>query len=256
MAPKRTMRATALALVVLATASACASVPEGSLPTPSGTETPLPVVEQADAADVEAERRAVDESPESRRRNPTGLAPTPPPIDTSSIRVESASFEDFDPPTSPVSISVEALDLDAPIIPVGIVEETGEMELPGAVEVAWYRFAGRPGDDVGSSVIAAHVDWNGIPGPFFQLREVVEGDYIDVGLDDGSTATYIVEQVVSFPKNDLPDEYFRTDGPHQIVLITCGGDFDDAARSYVDNVAVVAVPANRPPPAELSDNAA
>jgi hypothetical protein len=49
---------------------------------------------------------------------------------------------------------------------------------------------------------------------------------------------------VSYPKSSLPvGELFRRGGPPVLTIVTCGGHFDPRARSYADNVTVVAVPA-------------
>ena len=35
---------------------------------------------------------------------------------------------------------------------------------------------------------------------------------------------------------------FTTQGPHRLVLVSCGGAFDPVRRTYADNVVVTAVP--------------
>ncbi len=47
-------------------------------------------------------------------------------------------------------------------------------------------------------------------------------------------------------KARLPvDSLFDRRGGPRLTLVTCGGEFDQQARSYRDNVVVVAVPAGR-----------
>jgi hypothetical protein len=50
-----------------------------------------------------------------------------------------------------------------------------------------------------------------------------------------------VDEIRVVPKTDFPtfDVYSNTDGP-ELRLITCGGPFDSAARSYLDNIVVFA----------------
>jgi hypothetical protein len=43
-------------------------------------------------------------------------------------------------------------------------------------------------------------------------------------------------------KRALPAAAFNTDGPRQLVLITCGGLLDARDGSYLDNMAVTALP--------------
>lgn len=42
--------------------------------------------------------------------------------------------------------------------------------------------------------------------------------------------------------NGLPPELFTTTGAPRLVLITCGGPFDLATRTYLDNIVVFATP--------------
>ncbi len=59
---------------------------------------------------------------------------------------------------------------------------------------------------------------------------------------DGSRAGFVVIRVERVPKAEFPTAavYGDTAGP-ELRLITCGGVFDRAARSYRDNVIVYAV---------------
>ncbi len=54
---------------------------------------------------------------------------------------------------------------------------------------------------------------------------------------DGTVAVFAVDRVERHPKDDFPtiEVYGNTDDA-QLRLITCGGDFDSAVRSYEDNV--------------------
>jgi hypothetical protein len=90
-------------------------------------------------------------------------------------------------------------------------------------------------------VIAAHVDWNHAPGVFFHLRDLDRGDEVAVDRADGSTARFVVLAVERYPKDAFPTERVYGDIDHAgLRLITCGGSFDRAARSYRDNVVVYA----------------
>ena len=93
------------------------------------------------------------------------------------------------------------------------------------------------------SVLAAHVDYGGAPGAFFNLDKVEVGDRLDVELEDGSVIAYVVTAKTEHDKALLPaEELFRKDGDPVLQLITCGGTFDPIARSYEANVVVTAVP--------------
>ena len=88
---------------------------------------------------------------------------------------------------------------------------------------------------------AAHGSYDGQTGPFTGLAEVPEGTELLVTSADGSTHRYAVRSTRSAPKTALDRaELFRTDGPPALVLVTCGGAYDPATRSYADNVVVTA----------------
>ncbi len=148
-----------------------------------------------------------------------------------------------DPSLRPVRMRIDALGVDAPIIQAGVTPE-GEMELPGAVEVAWYRHGPAPGADAGSAVLAAHVDWNGEEGPFFDLRTLEPGTTFVVESVNGAQRHFRTTTEPAYvPKEELPvDDLFRTGGDPVVALVTCGGGFDEASRSYDDNVVVWAEP--------------
>ena len=142
----------------------------------------------------------------------------------------------------PVALSVEGVAVDsARVVPVG-VEENGEMEIPGAKEVGWYRFGPTPAQD-GSSVLAAHIAWNGRNGVFRSLARVKVGALVTVEYDDGSLTRHVVTEVAQYSKDRLPiDRVFAKSGPAILALITCGGAFNPSLDSYDDNIVVYAVP--------------
>jgi hypothetical protein len=70
---------------------------------------------------------------------------------------------------------------------------------------------------------------------------------VAVTLADGTVVTYRVSAVERVPKTVLPaDRLFARDGPPQLALITCGGDFDREKGGYTDNVVVTAAPGTGP----------
>ncbi len=145
----------------------------------------------------------------------------------------------------PVSLTVEGVGItNAPIIEVG-VEANGEMEIPGASEVGWYRFGPTPRDE-GSAVLAAHIAFNGRDGVFRRLANVAIGSIVTVQYDDDSSTTHIVREIAQYDKKDLPlDRVFSKSGPQVLTLITCGGSFNRSLNSYTDNVVVYATPMER-----------
>jgi LPXTG-site transpeptidase (sortase) family protein len=148
------------------------------------------------------------------------------------------------PAPLPVSVSIPAIEVQSDLITVGLNPDgTLEVPQPGPDydKAAWFDGSPRPGD-VGPAVIEGHVDSaaNG-PSVFYRLGALVAGDRIDVTRADGSVVGFRVDEVRVVPKDDFPtlEVYRNTDGP-ELRVITCGGDFDSSARSYVDNVVVFA----------------
>lgn len=141
----------------------------------------------------------------------------------------------------PVLVRVAGIALEAPVISVG-VDENNQFAVPVADTVGWYQFSSQPGS-AGASVLAAHVDYGGVPGAFFNLKEVLPGDTLEVEMADGSVLSYEVTGNTQYDKTELPAaELFRKDGESVLQLITCGGTFDPDQRSYEANVVVTAVP--------------
>lgn len=146
--------------------------------------------------------------------------------------------------TVPVGLTIPSIDVEAPVIATGVDARTGQMEVPNNVsDVAWYEFGPRPGE-VGSAVLAAHVDLAGQgPGVFFDLRDVEPGDVVVVSFSDGSSTPFRVEARTVYKKDELPvDVIFSRQGPPVLTLVTCGGGFSESSRSYDSNVVVYAVP--------------
>ena len=78
---------------------------------------------------------------------------------------------------------------------------------------------------------------------FFRLKDLPRDAQVVVDRADGSSITFRVTGTQRVPKVDFPTEavYGPTLEP-SLRLVTCGGSFDRAARSYRDNVIVSADP--------------
>lgn len=142
----------------------------------------------------------------------------------------------------PVAVTIDGIGVsDARVRDVG-VEENGDMEIPGAGEVGWYRFNATPGEE-GSAVLAAHISFDGQPGVFRYLDEANVGDRVVIRFDGGATSEFEIVELAQYDKQELPTErVFAKTGDPVLALITCGGDFNRSLRSYEDNVVAYAVP--------------
>lgn len=142
------------------------------------------------------------------------------------------------PPSIPGRLSIPALGVDAPVVPVGL-EADGSMELPPAEDVGWYEPGVRPGSPEGSAVLAAHVDFGGKRGAFFDLRSLQTGAEVVVTSPDGGSQRFLVTDRAQYDKDTVPlDELFRSTGRPTLTLITCGGAFDRRVGHYEDNIVV------------------
>ena len=148
------------------------------------------------------------------------------------------------PVAAPVRLAVPEVGIDAPVDPVGVTPD-GLLQLPDDVHrIGWYRFGPAPGQSQGSVVLAGHVDsWNQGLGVLSRLRWVGPGQRIAVTDVAGRVTTWQVVTRQLVVKQQLPlPELFTRAGPPRLVLLTCGGPFDERLRSYQDNLVVVAVP--------------
>lgn len=142
----------------------------------------------------------------------------------------------------PVALTIDSIGVrDALVRPVG-VEPNGDLEVPPAEEVGWYRYGPAPGD-AGSAVLAAHIAFDGVDGVFRHLIDVEPGARVEVVFDDGTVAEFEVVGRRQYDKLLLPgDEIFGRAGVPRLALITCGGEFDPVEQSYRDNIVAFAVP--------------
>ena len=127
-----------------------------------------------------------------------------------------------------------------PLIRLGLTAR-GILQVPASTSVAgWYTGSPRPGQ-VGSAVIAGHIDSTRGPGVFFRLRLLRPGDRIYVRNADSTLAVFDVYAEHSYPKDRFPTQRVYGPAPDpELRLITCGGTFDPAAGSYLSNVVVYA----------------
>ncbi len=140
---------------------------------------------------------------------------------------------------APVRVTIPAIDVDAKLVPVGLMPD-GSMQTPDFGLAAWYRPGPRPGD-AGPAVLLAHVDSKADgPDVFYRLHELKPGDRVTVHYHDVAT-TFAVTATEEVAKTALPTRRIWNSTKDPVLrLITCGGQFDRAAHSYLDNIIVYA----------------
>ncbi|MEM9565577.1 MAG: class F sortase [Actinomycetota bacterium] len=233
----------ALALAVLLVGSACSSAAtDSSTAAEAGVDQDAATTpEQAaatDSADDDATADAAATETDSATASPgSNLSEL-----VSELPPAPVGFPVADDGPQPTRLTIESLGIDqAPVIGVG-VETDGAMEVPPADEVGWYRYSPLPGQ-AGSSILAAHIAFDGENGVFVRLADIELGAVVEVTDEEGLTRAYQVETVDRYDKEQLPEDIvFARSGTERLVLVTCGGRFDPELRSYDDNVVVVATP--------------
>ena len=177
-------------------------------------------------------------------------APAPPAPGTGAVgppapapATASARLVDVVDPRDPPA-EVRFAGRSAPVDAVGL-DRDRQVVVPEDVRRAgWYAAGPQPGDRTGSAVLVGHADdaEQGL-GTFAGLRELVAGDEVVVRTASGRDVVYDVVSFERFAKAEVPmDRLFTTQGPHRLVLVSCGGAFDPDRRTYADNVVVTAVP--------------
>lgn len=147
-------------------------------------------------------------------------------------------------PARPQRLEVPSLGVVAPVVPGGL-DDTGGIEAPPydlPQTVAWYEAGTRPGAR-GTALLVGHVDTDTKPAVFHALSTTRPGAVVHVIRADGVIAEFTVEdvQVVSRHSFDAHRVYGPRDpGRAELRLISCGGTFDRASRTYTANVVVSA----------------
>lgn len=146
--------------------------------------------------------------------------------------------EQADTGIEPSHIEIPAIDVNAPIEEVGVLDN-GEMGVPDSVETTgWFEPGTQPGN-TGNAVIAGHVDSYEGPAVFFYLDQLTKGDEIIVRNDDGEEKIYEVERLESYPMDDAPiEKIFGQTNEKRLNLITCTGEFIRDDGGHQDRLVV------------------
>jgi sortase (surface protein transpeptidase) len=156
------------------------------------------------------------------------VAPAPPDA--------AAPVAPLDDRSAPLELRIPAIGVSTPVSTLGLNPDN-TVEVPTDFQRAgWFGLGPSPGQ-LGSAVVLGHVDSYRGPAVFFRLRSLRPGDAVEVSLADGAIAHFAVTAVETYLKDQFPAE--RVYGPHgnsALQLVTCGGEFDRQARSYLSNI--------------------
>jgi hypothetical protein len=142
------------------------------------------------------------------------------------------------PPAGPVAFALPQQEVSAPVVTMG-VRPDGELAIPENPRTVGWWVGSPPAGSKAGTLLAGHVDSKsqGV-GAFAALREVRIGSPVVLTDVFGGTHTYTVSARRTYPKYALPRSVFHADAP--LVLITCGGPFDESRGQYEDNIVVYA----------------
>ncbi|MFI5798887.1 class F sortase [Streptomyces sp. NPDC051677] len=144
----------------------------------------------------------------------------------------------------PQRVDIPELGVQAPVVARGL-DARGAVDPPPfdqAGVVGWYAGGAKPGAK-GTALLVGHVDTETRPAVFYRLSTLKAGERVRVVRDDGKVAEFTVDDVAVVQRDhfDARQAYGpRQSGRAELRLITCGGAFDRATRTYTANVIVSA----------------
>ncbi|MGW5091598.1 class F sortase [Streptomyces sp. 067-1] len=145
------------------------------------------------------------------------------------------------PYSVPDQVSIPAIQVDAPVMGVGL-DPDGWVDAPPPEDpnlAGWFTGAVTPGEK-GTSVVVGHVDNQQGPAVFYGLGALKKGNKVEVHRQDGKTAVFEVYGIEVFETNNFPgDRVYGSKGTPELRVITCGGGFTKE-NGYDGNVVVFA----------------
>ena len=129
----------------------------------------------------------------------------------------------------PIRIVIDTIDLDQPLVPVGL--DTERVPIVPKHDIGWYFYSAPPG--AGENVVLwGHVlrfrDAPEIPAPFARLHELQPGATIALYNEAGQEFTYRVAEQLWVTPDQV--NFILPQGREQLTLVSCIGD-----KIVVDN---------------------
>ena len=176
--------------------------------------------------------------PDVPRIVPTGPASTPPP--TPAPRPEPAA-----PKLAANSVAIPVQHVQAPIVDYCPIIDGG-LEPPADVHQVCYWAGGATIDEpAGTTVLTGHINWVGQgTGAFGNLAALHRGDTVYTSDARRAVSAWRIVRVEHRSKTlgVDPAAFVGHRGARRLYLISCGGAFDSAELSYIDNIYVLAKP--------------
>ncbi|HEX3488977.1 MAG TPA: class F sortase [Streptosporangiaceae bacterium] len=143
----------------------------------------------------------------------------------------------------PVQVSIPAIGVRASVVALG-ENPDGTVAVPPLSEpslVSWFDRGPTPGQ-LGPAALYGHVAVAATgPAVFYRLNTLAPGDTVQVTRANHQVAVFRIYRIATYRKDAFPTRtvYGPTSGA-QLRLITCGGPFDAATGSYLDNIVAFA----------------
>jgi len=161
-----------------------------------------------------------------------------------------------DAPGVPVSLIVTGHRVDAVVSAEPFNPDGSLFVPPDPRAVSWASQDAGPGGSYGTTILVGHINYRGVPGAFSDLAEYQVGQIITVVLADGRRMNYAVaappievnKDQVGPRRQELFDQsnsYGLVGQPKsgRLLLLSCGGAFDNRTGQYESNIFVYALPA-------------
>ena len=128
--------------------------------------------------------------------------------------------------------------LRAPIVDLGVTA-SGELDVPAdGTTVGWYEMTSLPGEP-GQALLGGHFDWEGSLAVFASLSQLREGDRIELVRGAGEDPLiYAVQSSVRVEPELTLGEIMTGGEGSSLILITCGGSFDEQQDGYENRLLV------------------
>ncbi|MEW1819673.1 class F sortase [Arthrobacter sp. NPDC080031] len=150
------------------------------------------------------------------------------------------------PGLPPDTLSIPGVDLKVGLVDEGR-DESGYLVIPESSKAARYKGSAAVCAAKGSTLLAGHVNFpDGSLAPMASLVQVTKGMPLYVSDKSGVTCRYKITSLESLAKTSLPPDYFATEGPPVLRVVTCdlGSPFVPIAGhpQFANNTVATAIP--------------
>jgi len=146
------------------------------------------------------------------------------------------------PHMMPSELAIPSIGVAAGVDDVTIVR--GSLSIPSnAARVGQWNGGATISSRSGTILLAGHVNFGQQgPGSLARLAWIRRGDPLELSDRFGHVSSWRATELLTYRKSDLPHDLFSSSGPHRLVLVTCGGPYDQVTHHYLFNVVVIAEP--------------